>query len=135
MVEDSYRLFGNDCEEPIEALLRLEKTWSVIKLDDGKRQGVPDFLIQSGDKSTVLECKTCIKKPPIITKDEAFAVLTKAADYDKKTHRVTLGKLGFDTFSEAKACASTEITLVRHADFIDAILMLQSKLVTANDFF
>lgn len=133
LVADAYRLFGNDYEEPIEAFLRLEKAWQITKLDDGKRQGVPDFLIQAGDRAAVLECKTCIKKPPAISKDEAFAVLVKSADIDPKVHRITLGKPGFDTFSEGKACASSEVTLVRHADFIDAMLLLRAGKVTADE--
>lgn len=135
LVHEAYDLFGNDYEIPIEQLLRLEPSWKVTKLDDGKRQGVPDFLIQSGSSTAVLECKTCIKKPPAISKDEAFAVLIKAANIDAKTRRVTLGKPGFDTFSEAKACGSSEVTLVRHADFIDAILMLRSGRVAADEVF
>lgn len=135
LVADSYRLFGNDYEAPIEALLRLEKSWEVTKLDDGKRQGVPDFLIKLGEKSAVLECKTCIKKPPTISKDEAFAVLVKAADIDKNVHRITLGKPNFDTFSEGKACASAEITLVRHADFVGAILLSQAGKVSSDELF
>lgn len=135
MVDDAYRLFGNEYEDAIEALLRLDKTWKVTKLEDGKRQGVPDFLIQLGSKSAVLECKTCTKKPPAITKDEAFAVLTKAANIESTTRRVTLGKPGFDTFSEGKACGSTEITLVRHTDFIDAMLLLRSGFVTSEEVF
>lgn len=135
LVSDAYSCLGNEYERPIEALLRLEPAWNVAKIDDGKRQGVPDLLIQAGQRSAVLECKTCTKKPPAITKDEAFAVLTKAADFDAKIRRVTLGKPGFDSFSEAKACGSSEITLVRHSDFIEAMLVLRAEHASADDVF
>jgi hypothetical protein len=39
------------------------------------------------------------KKPPLIAKEEAFAVLQKAADYDVGMKRITLGKPEFDEHS------------------------------------
>jgi helicase len=129
LVADSYGKIGNDYEDQIEQLLRLETSWEVLKLDDGKRQGVPDFMLTFEGRSLVLECKTCTKKPPTINKEEAFAVQHKAADI-ANVHKLTLGKPGFDTFSESKACGSSEITLLRHADFVEAILLLKSGAVT-----
>lgn len=134
LILDSYEKLGNDYEDPIGSLLNLNGQFEVIKLDDGVRQGVPDFLIKFKDRSAVIECKTCTKKPPTINKEEAFAVQHKAADI-KDVHKITLGKPGFDTFSEGKACAATDITLIRHADFIEAVLLTRVGDVSVEQFF
>lgn len=135
LVKDSYELLGNEYEDPIESLLRLIPDLIVTKLDDGKRQGTPDFMIGYKEMSAVLECKTCTKKPPTITKDEAFAVLTKAANIDRAVHRITLGKPGFDTFSESKACGAADITLINHSVFIEGVLLVISKEVSSESFY
>lgn len=134
LVSDLYEKIGNDYEIPVEKILRLEQAWSVIKVDDGIRQGVPDLMVTLGNKSIVLECKTTTKRPPQINKEEAFAVLHKAADI-KGAHCVTLGKPGFETFAEAKACASSDITLLRNSFFVEAMLLLRSGRVTPEQAF
>ncbi|MRW83720.1 DEAD/DEAH box helicase [Pseudoduganella sp. FT26W] len=134
LVDDLYAKLGNDYEDPVEQILRLETGWHVQKIDDGVRQGVPDFMLTFGERSLVLECKTTTKRPPLINKEEAFAVLHKAADI-ANVHKVSLGKPSFDTFSESKACASVEITLLKHSDFVEAMLLLRSGALTAADVF
>lgn len=134
LIGDLYEKIGNDYEVPVEKILRLETAWEVIKLDDGVRQGVPDFMISLNGRSAVLECKTTVKKPPMINKEEAFAVQHKATDIEN-VHKITLGKPAFDTFSESKACGSVEITLLRHSDFVEAMLLLRSGSVNAAKVF
>lgn len=134
IIEQCYLALGNDYEDAIERLLRESTPWEITKLDDGKRQGVPDFMITNSGNTLVLECKTCTKKPPHINKEEAFAVLIKAADI-KDAHKITLGKPGFETFAEGKACASTELTLLRHSDLIEAVLLIRLGVVTHEDAF
>lgn len=134
LIFDLYAKFGNDYETPVESILRLESAWEVQKLDDGVRQGVPDFMITMRGRSAVLECKTAIKKPPQINKEDAFAVLHKAANI-ANVHKITLGKPGFDTFSESKACASIDITLLRHSYFVEAMLLLRAGSVSPEDVF
>ena len=134
LVVTAYEKNGGDYEVPVEALLRLDQNWKITKLDDGKRQGVPDFMIEYKGLAVVLECKTAVKKPPIINKEDAFAVLTKATDISG-VHRITLGKPEFDTFSQSKACGSSEVTLINHSTFIGAILLKQKGLITLDDLF
>lgn len=134
VVSDSYTKYGGDYEDPIIALLQLQPDWRVTKLDDGKRKGVPDLLVEFGGKSIVIECKTTTKTPAVINKEDAFSVLTKAADI-KGVHRITLGKPCFDTFSESRACGSSEITLINHATFVSAILLVRKGEVAPEKLF
>jgi helicase len=106
----------------------------VDKLDDGKRQNVPDILLVLGDTSLLIECKTVTKKPPLIAKEEAFAVLQKASDFDSKMKRVTLGKPDFDEHSKKKAAASPTITLVRHGVFMEGLMRVLTGRLGASDF-
>ena len=133
-VSDAYEKYGEDYEAPVEALLRMDAAWRVTRLDDGKRQGVPDILVSYKELSVVIECKTTTKRPPVINKEEAFDVLTKAVNI-KDVHRITLGKPGFDTFSESKACGSSDITLVNHCAFIDAILLRRKDAISLDMLF
>ena len=133
-VRDAYDKLGEDYDRAIEVLLRLEAEWSVTRLDNGKRQGAPDLMIQYQGKALVLECKTTTKKPPAINKEEAFAVLIKATDISG-VHCVTVGKPGFDTFSESKACGSSEITLINHATFVAATLLRRQAKISLTDLF
>lgn len=126
--------FGTDYEKALLELLRVEGSWTVTVLDDGKRQNVPDILIVFGSLQILLECKTCIKNPPLIKKDEAFAVLQKASDFDSKMRRVTLGKPGFDEHSKIKAQGSPDITLIEHSVFLEGILRVHSGSITAEHF-
>ncbi|MEX0774977.1 MAG: hypothetical protein WD042_04595 [Phycisphaeraceae bacterium] len=64
------------------------------------------YLLELGPAQLLVDCKTVTKKPPLIGKDEAFAVLQKASDFDPKMRQITLGKPDFDEHSKIKAAAS-----------------------------
>ena len=66
LVDACYEELGADYEDAVCALLEIENAWTVIPLDKGKRQNVPDLHIMFGDQELVLECKTCTKTPPLI---------------------------------------------------------------------
>lgn len=125
---------GTDYEDAIMDLLHEELNWTVSDLDDGKRQNVPDILLTLGDTDLLIECKTVTKKPPLITKDKAFDVLQKAADFEKRMKRVTLGKPDFDEHSKKKAAASQSITLARHSVFMEGLMRVLTGRVVASDF-
>ena len=133
-VKEAYDLMGANYERPIQNLLSMDPKLKVTIVDDGKRQGVPDMMIEYKNRAAVIECKTTTKRPPTISKDEAFSVLVKAADI-KDVHRITIGKPGFDTFAESKACGSSEITLINHSTFIEAILLRRKGLITLDALF
>lgn len=133
-IADAYEKYGDAYEDAVEQILAMVPEWKVIRLDDGKRQGVPDILVTYQNKSLVIECKTTTKKPPAISKDEAFAVMAKAIDI-MDVHRATLGKPAFDTFSQSKACGSSDVTLIGHTAFIDAILLRRMGLISVHDLF
>ena len=135
LVEASNAALGRDYEVAVANLLAKDTSWKVTVLDDGKRQNVPDIQLEFGGKALLIECKTCTKKPPLINKDDAFAVLQKACDFDQKMHRVTLGKPAFDEHSKLKAQGSPQITLTEHRIFLEAILRVLSKRASAGDFF
>ena len=105
-----------------------------INLDDGKRQNVPDLLIQLGGLEILLECKTCLKSPPLIKKEEAWAVIQKSSDFDKTMRRVTLGKPAFDETSKKKAVASNDITLIEHSTFMEGLLRVHSGTLPPGEF-
>lgn len=113
---------GTDYEDAIVALVEREPSWTVRQLDDGRQQNVPDLLLTLGDQALLIECKTTTKKPPLLAKEAAFAVLQKAVDYDRSMHRVTLGKPGFDEHSRKKAQGAVDVTLVEHEVFIEGVL-------------
>lgn len=125
---------GADYDDAIYELLREELNWSVDKLDDGKRQNVPDIQLVLGNTAILIECKTVTKKPPLITKDEAFAVVQKALDFDQAMKRVTLGKPDFDEHSKKKAAASPSVTLVRHDVFMEGLMRVLTGRLSAIDF-
>lgn len=125
---------GIEYESAIVALLRQETIWKVIPLDDGNRPNVPDILIELGELQVLVECKTCTKSPALVKKEEAWAVMQKAADFDSKMHRVTLGKSGFDETSKKKVAASHDITLIEHDVFIEGVLRVISGSLAPNDF-
>jgi len=126
LVENCNKALGKEYEAAIVALLEVETHWIVRVLDDGKRQNVPDILLQLADIEILLECKTCTKAPALIKKEEAWAVVQKSADFDPKMRRVSLGKPAFDETSKHKAAASRDITLVEHAVFMEALLRVHS---------
>jgi helicase len=125
---------GTEYEEAIAALLRVEAAWAVTVLDDDTRPNVPDLLIVLGAQQILLECKTCTKSPPLIKKEEAWAVVQKAADFDPAMRRVTLGKPAFDETSKKKAAASKDITLVEHSVFMEGLLRVHGGTLSAVDF-
>lgn len=125
---------GTDYEKAIAALMRVEAAWVVTTLDDGTRPNVPDLLIELGAQQILLECKTCTKSPALIKKEEAWAVVQKAADFDPAMRRVTLGKPAFDETSKKKAAASPDITLVEHSVFLEGLLRVHGGTLSAADF-
>lgn len=134
LVRESYEATGEAYETPILGLLQTVAEWKATKLDKGKRQGYPDFLIELEGMPIIIECKTKQKDTATISKEEAFAVLTKGTDFEKD-HCVTIGKPDFDETSKGKANGSTEITLIRHQDFVEGMLRYASGKVTAAQLF
>lgn len=134
VVKECDETFGREYEVAITKLLLRVAGWKVTVLDDGKRQNVPDILLELGSHALLVECKTCTKKPQLINKEDAFAVLQKASDFDPKMHRITLGKPGFEEHSKVKAQASPSITLVDHRTFMEAILRVLSGKATPEEF-
>lgn len=125
---------GTDYENAIVALLQEELSWVANALDDGKRQNVPDILLELGSTGLLIECKTVTKKPPLVTKDDAFAVMQKAADFDPQMKRITLGKPDFDEHSKKKAAASPQVTLVRHTVFMEGLMRVLTGRLTPKAF-
>ncbi|VWD44103.1 DEAD/DEAH box helicase [Burkholderia lata] len=125
---------GTDYEEAIATLMWVEAAWSVTVLDDGTRPNVPDLLIVLDTQQILLECKTCTKSPALIKKEEAWAVMQKAADFDPSMRRVTLGKPAFDETSKKKAAASRDITLIEHSAFMEGLLRVHGGTLSAAEF-
>ena len=121
-------------EEAIMRLLNKEVGWTVTVLDNGRRQNVPDMLLELGDIAVLLEIKTASKKSGLIKKEAAFAVLQKATGYGAEMARVTLGKPHFDETSKTKVAASRELTLVEHATFVEAILRVLAREIEPTAF-
>ena len=87
-----------------------------------------------GELQILIECKTCSKIPALIKKEDAWAVVQKAADFDKKMRRVTLGKPAFDETAKKKAAVSGEITLVEHSVFVEGLLRVLSGSLNPEEF-
>ena len=134
LVEATYQELGEAYEDAIAELLRVENSWKVTTLDDGTRPNVPDILIKLGEFEILLECKTSTKSPPLIKKEDAWAVLQKASDFDTKMSRVTLGKEKFDESSKKKAAVANDITLTEHSIFIEGVLRVHTGSLAAKDF-
>ena len=134
IVKRCYSAFGTDYEIAIRQLLEAETNLAVRCLDDGKQQNVPDLMVSYQDTSIILECKTATKKPPLINKEDAWAVLQKSADYDPAMHRVTLGKPGFDEHSKKKVLSAKDIGLVENSIFIEGALRLLSGAISTQQF-
>ncbi|MCR3937502.1 DEAD/DEAH box helicase [Aeromonas caviae] len=126
--------FDTEYETAIIELLREEVSWIVTEVDDGKRQNVPDLMLELGDKTILIECKTTHKKNPLIGKEEAWAILQKAADFDPNYKRVTLGKPHFDETCKKKVAGAHDITLIEHTVFIEAFLRVVLGSISAEDF-
>lgn len=125
---------GTEYEDAIGALLSTLNNVKVRRVDDGKRQNVPDLQVTGHGFDILLECKTCTKSPPLIKKEEAFSVLQKACDFDSSMRRVTVGKPAFDETSKSKAAASKEIGLLEHSVLMEAALRVVSGEVSADEF-
>ncbi len=128
------RELGTEYEKAIASFLGIEGSWIVTILDDGTRQNVPDILIKLGELEILLECKTCIKSPPLIKKEDAWAVMQKSSDFDKTMRRVTLGKPMFDETSKKKAAASHDITLIENSTFIEGLLRVHAGTLQPSEF-
>lgn len=121
------KMMNIEYEKAVKSLLDKMPNCSVIELDNGKRQNVPDLLVKIDDRSILIEIKTTTKKSGFVKKEEAFAVQQKAGDFADEIHRITLGKPRFDETSKMKAVASPYITLVEHSVFIEAVLRVLDK--------
>ncbi|MDV3459235.1 DEAD/DEAH box helicase [Sphingomonas sp. HF-S4] len=130
LVERCNDALGTDYEDAVIALLTREPSWSIRQIDDGRQQNAPDLLLTLGVHALLIECKTTTKKPPLLAKEAAFAILQKALGYDKAMHRVTLGKPRFDEHSRKKAQAAEEVTLIEHEVFIEGVLRVLAGKVT-----
>jgi helicase len=62
------------------------------------------------------------------------AIIQKAADFDRKMRRITLGKPAFDETSKRKAAASTDLTLIENGVFVEAVLRFLQKTVSPEEF-
>lgn len=133
-VKACHDALGTDYEVAGATLMQVEATWAVTVLDDGTRQNVPDQLIELGAAQVLLECKTCTKSPALIKKEEAWAVVQKAADFDRAMRRVTLGKPAFDETSKKKAAAAKDVTLVEHSVFMEGLLRVHSGTLAPTHF-
>lgn len=125
---------GTEYEDAILELLKAELSWIVKPIDDGKRQNVPDILVSFDEIEILIECKTCTKQPALIKKEEAFAVLQKAIDFNPNMRRVSLGKPAFDEHSKSKAYGSKDITLIEHHIFMEGLLRVHAGSVTPIEF-
>lgn len=135
LVENCNASFDTEYEDAILKLLREEASWIVTEVDDGKRQNVPDLMLQLADKTLLIECKTTQKKNPLIGKEEAWAVLQKSADFDPAYRRITLGKPHFDETCKKKVAGAHDITLIEHTVFIEGLLRVLLGSISAEDFF
>lgn len=134
LVEACDQALGTDYEKAVTKLLEVEASWAVTVLDDGQRQNVPDLQVQLGETVVLIECKSCSKSPPLVKKEEAWAIMQKAADFDREMRRVTLGKPQFDETSKKKAAAAHDITLVEHSVFMEGLLRVHVGSLTPSEF-
>ena len=134
LVERCYLDTGTEYEKAVHDLLVFTKAVTVTVIDDGKRQNVPDLLIKLGDLEALIECKTATKNPALINKEDAWAIVQKATDFDSHQRRITLGKPAFDETSKSKAAASADLTLLENGLFIEAVLRLLAKTLSPEEF-
>ncbi|MCG8038150.1 MAG: DEAD/DEAH box helicase [Candidatus Thiodiazotropha taylori] len=134
IVKRCYSDYGTDYELAIKRLLESESSLAIKCLDDGKQQNVPDLMVSFQNTHILLECKTATKKPPLINKEDAWAVLQKSTDYDPMMHRVTLGKPGFDEHSKKKVLSAKDIGLVESSVFIEGLLRLLAGSISPRQF-
>jgi helicase len=134
IIESCYGATGVEYEKAILELLQGSEHIQSVAIDDGSRQNVPDLLLKCGDLEVLMECKTSSKSHGLITKEDAWAVLQKAADFAAHPRRVTLGKSGFDESAKRKAAATKDLTLVENEAFIEAVLRLLIKEIDSKAF-
>lgn len=134
LVEACNKALGRDYEAAMAALLKVEQNWIITVLDDGQRQNTPDLMLKLGAVELLIECKTCSKPPLLVKKEEAWAVVQKAADYAPSMRRVSLGKPGFDETCKSKAAAASDITLVEHTVFLEGLLRVHAGTLQSTDF-
>ncbi|MCJ2111529.1 hypothetical protein MKK64_10015 [Methylobacterium sp. E-025] len=134
LVQKCTDTLGTSYEAAIKELLEIEKSWKVYAPDDGVQQNVSDLLISYPGFSIIIECKTTTKNPPLIKKEDAFAVIQKSIDYESSIHRVTLGKPHFDEHSKKKVHSATSLTLISHDIFMEGLLRVHAKSTTPEDF-
>lgn len=134
VIADCSSSLGTEYEQAIQRLLEEERRWVITVIDDGKQQNVPDIMIRLGERSILIECKTTTKNPPLIKKEEAFAVLQKAIDYNSEFRRVALGKPAFDEHSKLKVVAADDVTLVEHFAFMEGVLRVLTGNVSPEAF-
>jgi len=134
LVERCYIENGTQYEQAIYGLLTFSKAFIITIVDDGKRQNVPDLLIHLDGQEVIVECKTATKSPALINKEDAWAVVQKAADFGLNARRVTLGKPAFDETSKSKAATATDLTLIENGLFIEAVLRVLQKSLTPGEF-
>lgn len=134
LVERCYVENGTEYEKAVHDLLVFTKAFAVTVIDDGKRQNVPDLLVALGNAEALIECKSATKNPALINKEDAWAVIQKATDFSPSMKRITLGKPAFDETSKRKAAASADLTLVENGVFVEAVLRLLQKSLSAEEF-
>lgn len=132
-IDAIYRELGDDYELAVLDLLREVTAFDVHQYDDGKMQNVSDLFLTFGDESAFIECKTTIRKIPLIKKEEAFSVLQKSADVDPQVKRICLGKPQFDESTKMKAQASSEITLLTNSAMVEGVLRHLGGEITADE--
>ena len=133
LIEESYDATGTDYEDVIEKMLE-SLDWSVEKLDDGKRQGMPDFMLKWQGQSIVIECKTKQSSEAVINKEDAFSILVKSVDINAD-HRVTIGKPDFSAFCREKAAGARGVTLVPHYCFAEVIVRAWENALSTEEVF
>ena len=134
LVERCYAERGTAYEKTVHDLLIYTKAFTVTVIDDGKRQNVPDLLLQLESVAALVECKSATKTPALINKEDAWAVIQKATDFDLNMRRITLGKPAFDETSKRKAATSSDLTLIENSVFVEAVLRLLQKTLTPEEF-
>lgn len=134
IVERCYTSVGVPYEQAILELLQYCDHLQSKSVDTGTRPNVPDLLLKSGDLEAFVECKTASKSHGLISKEDAWAVVQKAADMEATPQRVTLGKPAFDESSKKKAAAASDITLVENEVFLEAVMRLLLKEIDSKIF-
>ena len=134
VVSRCYKETGVPYERAIFELLRNLEHIETTVIDNGTRQNSPDLQLKYGDFEVLLECKTVSKAHGLINKEDAWAVIQKAADFAPSIRRVTLGKPYFDETCKSKVVATQDLTLVENEHFIEAVLRVLLKEIDSESF-